>query len=289
MKKILTSLAIFNLIFFANITFAGNNIALDYNIISDVKNGYVIDSAYTNKIGFSLFENEDVIYCNNHPVIIKDNRFEISIDGLTGKQDFTITNSLDESTLYTYYISDKDGYLEEYNFEELDNINNIKTFIKTINGISLVYTNRDEKSVNEIEKIILSLPEKILVNLKEIKLMPAEHESGAAGITKYNKITLYNISKYSKATIKNVIIHEVAHTWAYNLMKDKILDYSYTNYQQAVTKDTKFPSNYAKENVKIGNYSEDFAESVSFYLINSKSFEKKYPARADYIKMLIEK
>ena len=35
-------------------------------------------------------------------------------------------------------------------------------------------------------------------------------------------------------------------------------------------------------------YSEDFAESVSFYLINTKSFEKKYPARADYIKELLE-
>lgn len=286
MKKVVTSLITFNLILLSSLTFAGNTIALNYNIIPDVKNGYVVDSAHTNQISFSLFETENDIYYNNKLVNIENDRFNISIEGLTGKQEFIISNDLGDSVNYTYYISDINGYLEGYKFDELKN-KNLKTYIKTIKGVSIIYTEKEKKSVNEIEKIILSLPEKMLINLKEIRLVPAKHESGAAGITKYNKITFYNISKYSKNTIKNIVIHEITHTWAHELRKDKIIDYSYTDYRQAVTSDKKFPSKYAKANVQNGDYSEDFAESVSFYLINSKSFERKYPARADYIKNLI--
>ena len=164
-----------------------------------------------------------------------------------------------------------------------------KTYVKTIKNIPVIYTSKDSKSISKVEEIINKLPEELLVNLEEIKLVPAKHESNAAGITKYNKISFYNISKYSGATLKNVVIHEIAHTWAYELIKDKEIDYSYTNYQKYVSKDTKFPSKYAKLNVASGNYSEDFAESVSFFLINKKSFTKKYPARAEYIENLLVK
>ena len=287
MKKILTAIITFNLILLASISYANNNIALNYNLTSNIQNGYVVDSNYTDELDFSLFEAEESIYCNGQPLTIEDNKFSISIEGLSGKQDFVFTNPSGETTTYTYYISDDNGYLENYKFEELKK-SNTKTYIKTIKGVTVIYTSKDAKSIKTLEEIISSLPDKLLVNLKEIRLIPAKHSSKAAGITKYNKITLYNLSSYSKSTIKNIVIHEIAHTWAYDLIKDKAIDYSYTDYKKVVDSEKKFPSTYAKENVKNGNYSEDFAESVSFYLINTKSFEKKYPARADYIKELLE-
>lgn len=287
MKKILTAIITFNLILLTSISYANNNIALNYNVASNIQNGYVVDSTCTNRINFSLFEAEESIFCNNEPVIIEDNNFSISIEGLSGKQEFILTNDLGETTTYTYYISDDNGYLENYKFEELKT-KNTKTYIKTIKGVTVIYTSKDTKSINTLEEIISSLPDELLANLKEIRLIPAKHSSKAAGITKYNKITLYNLSSYSKSTIKNIVIHEIAHTWAYDLIKDKAIDYSYTNYKKVVNSEKKFPSTYAKENVKNGNYSEDFAESVAFYLINTKSFERKYPARADYIKKLLE-
>lgn len=287
MKKILTAIITFNLILLTSISYANNNIALNYNVTSNIQNGYVVDSTCTSQINFSLFEAEESIFCNNEPVIIEDNKFSVSIEGLSGKQEFILTNDLGETTTYTYYISDDNGYLENYKFEEL-RTKNTKTYVKTIKGITVIYTSKDTKSIKTLEEIISSLPDELLANLKEIRLIPAKHSSKAAGITKYNKITLYNLSSYSKSTIKNIVIHEIAHTWAYDLIKDKTIDYSYTNYQKVVNSENKFPSKYAKENVKNGNYSEDFAESVSFYFINTKSFEKKYPVRADYIKELLE-
>lgn len=267
--------------------FAGNTIPLNYNILPDVANGYVIDSSEHQEINFTLFENEDMLYYNNEPLVITNNSFSISTKGLTGKQTFTITNSLGEISTYTYYFSDENGFIEEYTLDEF-NRTSIKVYIKTVKGITIIYTEKERKLIDSIEEIISLLPEFMLANTKEIKLIPAKHSSNAAGITKGSKITFYNISSYSKNTIKNIVIHEIAHTWSYELMKEKIIDYSFTDYQEFVNKDKRFPSKYSKSSVKANDYSEDFAESVSFYFINEKSFTKKYPSRAAYIKNIVE-
>lgn len=286
MKKTFAFFTFISLILLFNCSLASEKIALNYNIIPDIANGYVVDSNHTNQISFSLFENEAALYCNDILLEIKDNQFSIPLTNLSGEVNFNFSNSSGESTIYTYYVSDKNGLLENYSFDELKNNN--KIYIKTVKNIPIIYTNKEQKAANEIQKIITSLPEQLLKNIKEIKLIPAKHKSKAAGITNYNKITLYKISSYSKSTIKNIVIHEIAHTWANDLISNKVLDYSYTDYQEVVNKDKKFPSKYAKEYVLDGNYSEDFAESISFYFINSKSFSKKYPARAEYIKNILE-
>ena len=287
MKKVLTPVITLSIMLLSSAVTAGNNVPLNYNILHDVPNGYVIDSVHTNQISFSLFENEDAIYCNGQALEIVDNKFSISINDLSGKNEFVITNSQGEESTYTYYISDENGYLAGYNLVGANN-SSIKTYIKTVRNVSIIYTNKDEKVINDVEEIILSLPEKLLVNLDEIVLLPGKHNSGAAGITDYDKVSLYNLSTYSKATIKNIVIHEIAHTWAFDLMKNKVIDFSYTDYSEKVKLDKKFPSQYAKANVQEGHFNEDFAESVSFYLINSESFTRKYPARAEYIKVLLE-
>ena len=286
MRKVLISVALI-LLSISSVSFASQNIALVYNVMPDFQNGQAIDSTHTNQIGFSLFESGETLYYNGKLLEIKENRFFIDTKGLSGENKFEISNDNNEKVSYTYYFSNDDGYLNGYKIEELKN-KNYKTYIKTIKNISIIYTEKDKKSISKIEKIILSLDEEFISNVKEIKMIPAKHSSGAAGITKYDKITLYNISGYSASTIKNIVIHEIAHTWASLLMQNKVIDYSYSDYKLAVNKDTKFPSKYAKENVKAGNYSEDFAESISFYLINEKSFAKKYPARAEYIKEIIK-
>ena len=156
MKKILTAIITFNLILLASISYANNNIALNYNLTSNIQNGYVVDSNYTDELDFSLFEAEESIYCNGQPLTIEDNKFSISIEGLSGKQDFVFTNPSGETTTYTYYISDDNGYLENYKFEELKK-SNTKTYIKTIKGVTVIYTSKDAKSIKTLEEIISSL------------------------------------------------------------------------------------------------------------------------------------
>lgn len=289
MKKSLlykVSVALFLGLEISSVSFAGNTVPLNYNIIPENLNGSIIDTKAQNQINFSLFEKEDALYCNGIALDISNNSFSINTEGLAGKKEFAITNSLNEVSNYTYYFSDVNGFVQDYMLDELSELN-LDIYVTTVRNVKVVYTNLEKDSIEDIKNIILSLPEKMLVNTKEIKLIPANHSSGAAGITNYNKITFYNISKYSKATIKNIVIHEIAHTWAYELIRVQAIDYSYTEYAKAVNSDKRFPSNYAKRNVEAGNYSEDFAESVSFYFINENSFENKYPARTEYIKGLI--
>ncbi len=289
MKKVLlysVTLASILALIVSSIVFAGNNVPLNYNIIPDTFNGYVIDSANQNQISFTLFENEDLLYYSGDVLNVVDNRFSIDTTGFVGKHDFEITNSSNEVSNYTYYFSDENGYVEDYKLDELGDLN-VKVYVTTIKGVKVIYTDKEKDLIKDVEEIISSLPGKMLANTTEIKMLPVNHTSGAAGITKYDKITFYNLSKYSKTTIKNIVIHEVAHTWAYDLMRQKAIDYSYTDYKEAVKTDRRYPSNYARRNVEAGDYSEDFAESVSFYFINSNSFAKKYSSRARYIENLV--
>jgi hypothetical protein len=120
-------------------------------------------------------------------------------------------------------------------------------------------------------------------------MIPYSNTSNIAGTTKNRTITLYNFGKYAKTTQMNIIYHEIAHTWASNLMDNKMIDYSYTNYQNIVNQDKNFISSYAKKFAENhdGKLSEDFADSVAFFFINQKSFAKTYPNRAVYINELL--
>lgn len=284
MKKTLLFFVIFYMFFcgkMSSVSLANSH--LKNNIISEIKNGHVIDSSKTKKITFFLFENDSKFYYNNAPLKVENNKFEISIKGLTGKQNFVITDSYNNEVVYTYYISDKNGLLEDYSL----NGSNSKTYIKNIHNVSIIYTHKEKSLIKKIETILSKVPQNMLVNLKEISLVPVEHNSGAAGITRYNTISLYNLSKYSNKEIENIVLHEIAHTWAYSLISQNLINHSYSNYKDIVALDSSSPSKYAKQNAAIGNYSEDFAESVAFYLINTNAFTNKCPARSNYISQLI--
>lgn len=74
-------------------------------------------------------------------------------------------------------------------------------------------------------------------------------------------------------------------------MDKKIIDYSYTDYQEIVKKDNNYVSSYAEKFAKQHDFrvSEDFADGVAFYLIDENKFTKKYPNRAKYFKELLRK
>ena len=157
-----------------------------------------------------------------------------------------------------------------------------KTYVTTVDNVKIIYTSKDAKKIELVKSVINNMPDVTKTNLAEITLLPVEHKSGAAGITAYNKITLYNLSTYSNDQIKNIVSHEITHTWAYELMRTKTLDYSYTDFSKAANEDGNFVTKYSKTSA-----SEDFAESVSFYLIDTENFEKNHPARAEYIEGLL--
>ena len=70
----------------------------------------------------------------------------------------------------------------------------------------------------------------MLENVNSITLIPYENTSNIAGSAKGNNITLYKFSKYATSTQKNILYHEIAHIWANDLIDNKVIDYSYSDY-----------------------------------------------------------
>lgn len=274
MKKIL--IILFLTFLCTPVSFATDSISLKYNIIPESKSNSIIDSNFQNKLSFRVYSTQGPIYLNNNEVNIIDKKFQINIDGLSGKQEIKFTNAQNEEAIFTYYISDKNGLVKDYLLE------NLQTYITTIDGIKIIYTDKDSKKISYVLDIVKKSPHKLKNNLKEIILLPIAHPSKAAGITDYNKVTLYNLSTYTDKEIQRIILHEIAHTWAHNLRENKIIDYSYTDFEKAIKSDNNFVTNYSKNSI-----SEDFADSIAFYLINPDTFFKTFPARANYIANLI--
>ena len=145
----------------------------------------------------------------------------------------------------------------------------------------------DEKEI--IVNLLKEIPDKMKNGINQIILYQNDN-GNIAGVTNDGIIELFDFSKYSKLTQKNILYHEVAHTWGRYLMNNKVLDYHYTEYQEYVRLDNNYISNYSKEYIiEKNNYSEDFADSVAQYLINKEKFILKYPNRAKYIIQLLEK
>lgn len=287
MRNIVVFILTFVMLVVSSTCLASDKVPLVYNIMPSIQNESAIDSETTSKIEFSLYDEETMLWVNGAPVEIVDNKFYIDVSNIKGKVTFEFTNDVEESAKFTYFISDGDGYLDEFKLDEVSD-KDYKTYIDTVRNIEIIYTEKDKKSLKNIQKTLESVPEEITLNVNEIKLVPAKHASGASGITRDDKVVIYNASKFGTKTLKNIILHEVAHTWSNKLIEDKKIDYSFTEYAKLLEGIKKFPSNYAKQNVLKGNYSEDFAESVAFYYINTKSFAKKFPIRTQYIEKLVQ-
>jgi hypothetical protein len=261
-------------------------VPFEYNIIPEIKNNSVIDRTATKLLKFKLYEAQEDIYYNDMKVSIEDNSFIVDISKLVGNVSIQFRNSEGKIKTFNYNISDNKGRLEGY---ELVAGKTLNTYVTTINNITVIYTDKEVNAMSKLQKYILELPSQMLENINLIKMIPYSNTSNIAGTSKDQTITLYNFKKYDQKTQKNIIFHELAHSWANKLMDKKIIDYSYTDYKDVVAKDNNFISGYAKNfaNDNNGRLSEDFADSVAFYFINQKQFAKTYPNRTDYIKSLL--
>lgn len=277
MKKLFT--LIVSMFIYTSVAFADDRLTLAFNIIADddSKKNSVIDTKAQKKLNFKLFANQnETIYMNGQEIVVVDNRFDVDVANLEGKQEIKFTNNLNEEATFTYYFADKNGLVKDYMLE------NKKTYVTTVDNVKIIYTSKDAKKIKIVKDVVTKMPAATKTNLTEITLLPVEHTSGAAGITVYDKITLYNLSSYTNSQIKNIVSHEIAHTWAYDLMKEKVLDYTYTDFNKAAQEDGNYVTKYSKTSA-----SEDFAESVSFYFMDAEDFEKNHPSRAEYIEGLL--
>ena len=282
--KLVFSFVVCILIFSCSLAFA--SAPLEYNLVPKEKNNSIIDTKAQKKLSFSIIESTDDVLYNGKKVKIKDNTFSIDVSKLSGIQEITFTNSNSDSVSFKYNFCDKNGKLSNY---ELVAGKELNVYIKTIKNIKVIYTDKEKAVVSKLKTYMNKLPDKVLANLDEIKLIPYSNTQNIAGTTKNKTIILYNYSKYSDNTKKNIIYHEIAHTWANKLMDEKKIDYSYTAYKDVVEKDNNYVSNYAKDfaDNNSGRLSEDFADAAAFYFMNQSQFKKQYPNRTEYFKKLL--
>ena len=267
------------------ISFAGDTVPFFYNVLPEFDSNSIIDSK-NDVISFDLWEDEEKVFVNGEEVQILDNHFVIDTHGLSGKQEFVITNDKNEEVIYTYYISDEDGFVEDYEDEE---IGNKDVYVTTYESVKFIYTEKDARSVEKVFDLLDNMPTQMKENLKEIKMVPSKTRGNVAGVTKYDSITFYGLSSYRNETFENIVYHEVAHTWAYELIRNKVLDFNYSEYSDLAREDDNYVSTYSRKAIiKNDDYSADFAASVAFYMIDSEDFEMNHPARAEFISSIID-
>ena len=162
-------------------------------------------------------------------------------------------------------------------------------YVTTYESVKFIYTEKDARSVEKVFDLLDNMPTQMKENLKEIKMVPSKTRGNVAGVTKYDSITFYGLSSYRNETFENIVYHEVAHTWAYELIRNKVLDFNYSEYSDLAREDDNYVSTYSRKAIiKNDDYSEDFAESVAFYMIDSEDFEMNHPARAEFISSIID-
>ena len=288
LKKLymLICISILFFLFSYSIVFATTSIPFAYNILPTDSNLSIIDTKAQKKLTFKLYESGDKIFYNNTELKVENNSFQIDVSKLTGKKTLTIKNDANEESSFTYYFSDKNGKVSGY---ELVKDKKLTTYVTTYKNVKIIYTSKEAAASKRLVSYLKKLPDNLLENVKTITMIPYETTSNIAGATKEDKITLYKFSQYSPSTQKNIIYHEITHTWANYLMEKQVIDYSYTDYSVVTKNDKNFVSNYSKRHIKQKeNYSEDFAESVAFYFISKNSFKKNYPNRFNYITDLMQ-
>ena len=130
MKKLFT--LIVSMFIYTSVAFADDRLALAFNIIADddSKKNSVIDAKAQKKLSFRLFANpNETIYMNGQEIVVVDNKFEVDIANLEGKQEFKFTNNLNEEATFTYYIGNEKGLVKDYKLE------NTTTYVTTVDNV----------------------------------------------------------------------------------------------------------------------------------------------------------
>jgi len=279
MRKQMMILIVLFIVLLCNFAYAKNMV---YNpIVSDYKTNSIIDTHSTKYIHFKYKDSRKLAYCNQKVYKLHGNRYAIPIESLSGTQNIIIKDSREKEIKYTYFFSDSKGKINDY---ELVLGKNLNVYVTTYKRIQIVYTDTQKESLETLKRLLNTLPPKLLTNLKQILMIPYSNTASIAGSTYESRITLYNFAKYDEFTQKNIIFHEVAHTFANKFVKD------YNDYKTYVDKDNNYVSTYSKEFIDSndGKLSEDFADAVAFYFIDKSKFKEKYPNRTKYIEYLIK-
>lgn len=277
---------IFICLFSTHILLASSKIPFEYNIIPNEPNNSIIDTKAQKELTFNLYEPIEKIYYNENLIEIKKDSFSIDVSKLSGENTLTFKDANNQTVSFSYYFSNKKGKVEDY---ELVEGKNLTTYVTTYKNIKIIYSSKEKNVAKKLTSYIKKLPTTILKNVETIILIPYENVSNIAGVASNKTITLYKFSKYSSSTQKNIIYHEIAHTWANKLIEEKVIDYSYTDYSTFVNKDNNYVSKYSQAYIaEKEKYSEDFADSIAFLFINQRSFKKKFPNRFDYINNLLK-
>lgn len=282
MKKI--KIIIFLFLFLITTKANAENLELKHNLKPVIDNHSIIDGSVQNELDFFLYEAEEVFY-NGNKIDTKDKYFSIDISNLEGTAKFEFINDNSETVCFTYYIYRGKG-LTEHKISELLAY---PIFVDTVEEIQLVYTAEDYENKELIKDAVVKLSAQFKSGTERIILIPYRHpeNKNIAGIAYMQEAKLYNLSRLSIKNKKIVLYHEMAHLWANKLIEYKLLDYSYTKYEEFAKKDSHYVSNYTKRYIlEKQTYSEDFAESIAQYIYNSRLFKKKYPSRGRYIEML---
>lgn len=281
MKKI--KIIIFLFLLLITTKASAEDLELKYNLRPMIDNHSVIDGSIQNELDFFLYEDE-VIFYNDFKLDIKDKYFSIDISDLEGTVNFEFKNN-SETVVFTYYIYRGKGLYEH----KIDELVAYPIFISTIGDIQIIYTTEDFLNKDLIIDYIGKLPNQFKIGTERIILVPYRHleNENIAGIAYMGEAKLYNFSRLSEKNKKIVLYHEMAHLWANKLIEYKLLDYSYSKYEEIAKKDFYFVSNYTKRFlIEKQSYSEDFAESIAQYIYNPKLFRRKFPNRSRYIEML---
>ena len=259
-------------------------------IVSKIKKPFIVDTNFQKKIKFYILDkNKKDIFYEGKLVDIRDQEFEIDISKLQGFKTIIFKDLTGDTLEFTYWFTDKQGRLRDYPL--VDGQPPMLTYVKTLKNSLILYSSKEKTAFTQLSKYFNKLPDNFTINLKMIKMIPYGNKQNIAGTTKDGVTTLFKYSQYTIAEKKNILYHEIAHTWADKLMDKKIIDYSYTDYQEIVKKDNNYVSSYAEKFASQhgSRVSEDFADGVAFYFIDEKKFAKKYPNRTQYFKELLRK
>lgn len=282
MKKI--KIFIFLFLLLLNTQAYANELEFKYNLRPVIDDMLIIDGSIHNELDFFLYEEEPVFY-NGQKIDINDKYFSVDISQYEGTTNLEFSNEDNEKVVFSYFIY-RGNELNEHNVIELKEY---AVHAETIDDIQLIYTTEDVENKELIKTWLKDLPTEFKFGTERIIFIPFRHHENAkiAGIAYMSEVKLYNLSRLTLKNKRIVLYHELAHLWANKLIQYKLLDYSYTDYEEFAKKDKFYVSDYTKRYlIEKQSYSEDFAESVAQYVYNTRLFKKKFPNRSKYLERL---
>ena len=160
------------------------------------------------------------------------------------------------------------------------------SYYSITDGIQFFYKEKDKNAYEIVVELLKELPEHVKTGVGEIHFEGKNDD--IAGTAGGSVITLYDFMSYSRETRKDILFHEVGHTFGNVLKYYRIIDSNYTDYSEYAKKDKNYVSDYSKGVIKReGKYSEDFADAFSQYFMNNARFKRKFKNRYEYLNRLI--